>query len=96
MSEELSEREEATENLVSEEELTEGETGGQAQEIDLSSPEGRYLARSKSFVSRARQLSDSLQHTWDAHAGDYVVAVPVGAGHTAVAEDAKPLSFKRL
>lgn len=45
MSEELSEREEATENLVSEEELTEGETGGQAQEIDLSSPEGRYLAR---------------------------------------------------
>ncbi len=96
MSEELSEREEAAAVPGSQAELAAGEAGGQTSDFDLSSPEGRYLARSKSFVSRARQLSDSLQHTWDAHARDYVVPVPTGAGHTAVAEDAKPLSFKRL
>lgn len=96
MSEELSDREDATADLDSAEELAGGDHGDSAADFDLSSPEGRYLARSKSFVSRARQLSDSLQHTWDAHASEYVLEVPTGAGYTAVAEDAKPLSFKRI
>lgn len=65
-------------------------------EFDISTPEGRYLARAKSFVIRDRNLGDSLQRTWDKYASDYVVDVPAGPGFTAVSQDAKPLSFKRL
>lgn len=97
MSEQMMANEDAADGIeVAEDVLIVDENGDSAQGFDLSSPEGRYMARSKSFVSRARQLSDSLQHTWDAHAKEFVVEVPMGAGYTAVAEDAKPLSFKRL
>lgn len=55
-----------------------------------------FMARTKSFVSRARHLSESLQETWDAHAADYLIDVPAGVGHTTVAEDAPALSWRRV
>ncbi|MBD3689102.1 tRNA (guanosine(46)-N7)-methyltransferase TrmB [Nanchangia anserum] len=54
------------------------------------------MARTKSFVSRARHLSPSLQQTWDAHAGDYVIDIPRGSGETMVAEDAPRLNWRQV
>lgn len=50
-------------------------------------PEGAvYLARTKSFTRRTRELPANLQRTWDAHADRFVVEVERAVGYTTVAE----------
>ncbi|MDC4232824.1 tRNA (guanosine(46)-N7)-methyltransferase TrmB [Actinomyces sp. B33] len=50
-------------------------------------PEGQvYLARTKSFTRRSRDLPANLRRTWERWAGDYVVEVERGIGYTTVAE----------
>ena len=82
MSEQMMANEDAADGIeVEEDVLAVDESSDSAEGFDLSSPEGRYMARSKSFVSRARQLSDSLHHTWDAHAKEFVVEAPILSGN---------------
>lgn len=51
-------------------------------------PQGEvFMARTKSFTRRSRDLPPNLQRTWEAHAGSYVIPVSRGVGHTTVAED---------
>ncbi|WP_115727588.1 tRNA (guanosine(46)-N7)-methyltransferase TrmB [Actinomyces culturomici] len=50
-------------------------------------PDGAvYLARTKSFTRRTRELPGNLKRTWDEHAGRYVVEVERAIGYTTVAE----------
>lgn len=50
-------------------------------------PDGAvYLARTKSFTRRTRELPANLKRTWDEHASRYVVEVERAVGYTTVAE----------
>lgn len=45
-----------------------------------------FLARTKSFTRRSRELPANLQRTWDEHASRYVIEVERGLGYTTVAD----------
>lgn len=45
-----------------------------------------FLARTKSFTRRSRELPANLQRTWDEHASHYVIEVERGLGYTTVAD----------
>lgn len=46
-----------------------------------------FMARTKSFTRRSRDLPANLQRTWAEHAHRYVIDVERGVGHTTVHED---------
>lgn len=48
-----------------------------------------WMARTKSFTRRSRDLSPGLRRTLQAHASDYVLDVKRGLGYTTVAEDVR-------
>ena len=48
-------------------------------------PDGRYRARTKSFVRRGNRMAVSLQNTWDEHASQFVLDVERTEGVTSVA-----------
>lgn len=55
-----------------------------------------YFARNRSFVSRARQLTDSMKRVWEEHSQEYVIELPKAEGGTTVDANVKPLSFRRI
>ena len=54
-----------------------------------SVPEGVFLARTKSFTRRTRELPANLRRTWDEHASRYLVEVERAVGYTTVADSVR-------
>ncbi|OKL47466.1 tRNA (guanosine(46)-N7)-methyltransferase TrmB [Boudabousia liubingyangii] len=55
--------------------------------IDLKGeqlPDGRFRARTKSFVRRGTRMAASLENTWQEHGPKYLIEVPRAIGHTSV------------
>lgn len=55
-----------------------------------------YAAQNKSFARRGRHMTDKLQKVLDDYGEKYLVPVERGDGPTAVADNSKPLVFKKL
>ncbi|AOZ73500.1 tRNA (guanosine(46)-N7)-methyltransferase TrmB [Boudabousia tangfeifanii] len=49
-----------------------------------SLPDGRFLARTKSFVRRGTRMPKSLQNTWDQYANDFLIEVGRTTGKMSV------------
>ncbi|MDO4665781.1 MAG: tRNA (guanosine(46)-N7)-methyltransferase TrmB [Actinomycetaceae bacterium] len=56
----------------------------------------KFLARTKSFVRRGREVEGPLGRTFAKYGADYVVSVRRGLGYTTVAEDHDLLDFAGL
>lgn len=63
--------------------------------LETARAKGVFLARTKSFTRRTRELPPNLQRTWDEHSSRYLIEVARGLGHTSVADDVRfdPLSL---
>lgn len=55
-----------------------------------------YAAQNKSFARRGRHMTERLQKILDKYGEKYLIPVERGDGPTAVAEDSKPLSYKKI
>ncbi|MCI6411434.1 tRNA (guanosine(46)-N(7))-methyltransferase TrmB, partial [Schaalia hyovaginalis] len=60
-------------------------SGASRRTLEEGVAEGVFLARTKSFTRRTRELPPNLQRTWDEHASRYVIEVERDLGHTTVA-----------
>lgn len=59
--------------------------GASRRTLEEGAAEGVFLARTKSFTRRTRELPPNLQRTWDEHASRYLIEVERDLGHTTVA-----------
>lgn len=67
-----------------------------SEKLPVSSKKPVYFGRNRSFVSRARQLTESMKRTWEEYGDDYVIELPRGESATTIEADVKPLNFKQI
>lgn len=60
-------------------------SGASRRTLEEGVAEGVFLARTKSFTRRTRELPPNLRRTWDEHASRYLIEVERDLGHTTVA-----------
>ncbi|MDO5747084.1 MAG: tRNA (guanosine(46)-N7)-methyltransferase TrmB [Actinomycetaceae bacterium] len=69
------------------------ESGSAASSSQAPHP---YMAQNKSFARRTRHMNESLEHTLEEHGKQYMIPVQPGIAPTAVAEDSKPISYRKI